>query len=172
MARIGILPTSTAVEIREPDGDVGAIPGATARSAGVMTAQHVRMLDEVFTWFRTHAGDGAPVVIERHADMSQYPTRMEVKALVQAMPRALDMGPQVQALRGELMALHQEMAGAAKGLLAAPATSTDVVDQTARAVLDTVLAQFESLDGRLRHVESVIDTLRMMAEIKGQEAAA
>lgn len=171
MARINFIPSQTGVEVREPDGDVGSFPAASPKSAGVMTAQHVRMLDEVFQWFRTHAGDSAPVVIERHADMSQYPTRTEVKALLQAMPRALDMGPQVQALRGELMALHQEMAGAAKGLLAAPPVSTDVVDQTARAVLDTVLVQFESLDQRLRHVEGVIDALRMVAEIKGQEAA-
>lgn len=171
MARIGVTPTRTSIELREPDGDASTIPAVTPQQAGVMTAQQCRDLEEVVVALRTMSGASAPVIIERPADMSQYPTRMEVKALIQAMPRALDMGPQVQALRSELMALHHEMASNAKGLLAAPSTATDSVDHTARAVLDTVLTQFESLDGRLRHVESVIDALRMVAEIKGQEAA-
>ena len=48
MASIGIIPTKSTIELREPDGDAGTIPGATAAAAGVMTAQQVRQLEEVW----------------------------------------------------------------------------------------------------------------------------
>ncbi len=54
MAAIGVLPTKTCVELKEPDGDKGTIPGATASAAGVMTAQHVRMLEEVYHAVRSN----------------------------------------------------------------------------------------------------------------------
>lgn len=167
MARIGVLPSKTSVELRQPDGAIDTLPAASSASAGVMTAQHVKMLEEVFTWFQTRAGDSAPVIIERSADMSQYPTKLELKAMLQAMPRALDMGPDVSRLRGELMALQSEIIEAAKRALPAPSASTDVVDQTARTVMYETITLYESMDQRLRAVESVIDTLRSVAELKG-----
>lgn len=172
MARIGIVPKQTCIEIREPDGDTGEIPGATLKSAGVMTAQHVRMLEEVFRWFQTSGSTGAPMIIERPGpDMSQYPTKLEVKALLTAMPKMMDMSPQINALRGELLALQSEAAGQSRQLLMAPPVSTDAVDQTARVVLDQIIAGYEALDHRVRQIEAVMDTLRAVADIKAQEAA-
>jgi len=170
MARIGVLPTKTSVELREPDGDAGTIPGATPSNAGVMTARQAQMLEDVWSRLQGGADFSAPVIIERpSADMSQYATKLEVKALLQAIPKAFDMAPQIQAVRGELMALRGEMTGHAAPV-ALPATSGgDVVDQTARRVLEQVIGQFEVLDGRLRQVEAVADTLRMLADVKGQE---
>lgn len=172
MARIGVLPTKTSIELREPDGDVGTIPAASEASAGVMTARHVQMLEQVYA--RLQGGDfaSAPMVIERPMDMSQYATKLEVKQLLTtAMPKVLDMTPQIQALRGELMALQSEASGQARQMLAAPTVSTDAVDQTARVVLDNLLAAYEGLDARVRQIEVVMDTLRTIAEVKAQEAA-
>jgi hypothetical protein len=68
MALIGFMPTATTVEVREPDGDGGTIPGATPRAAGVMTAQQARMLDEA------HAAIGlVPVRPARALDDPQSP---------------------------------------------------------------------------------------------------
>lgn len=167
MARIDVIPTKTSIELREPDGDAGTIPAASRASAGVMTAQQARMLEEVFVWFQTNAGASAPVIIERAPDLSQYATKLELKQMLQAIPRALDMGPDVSRLRGELMALQTEMMDASRRALPAPSMSTDVVDHTARQVLEAMLTQYEALDQRLRSVESVIDTLRSVAEMKG-----
>lgn len=167
MASIGFLPTGKTVEVRDPDGDAGTIPSATARSAGVMTAQHVQMLEEIFTWFLTNAGSGAPVVIERSADMSQYLTKLEARQLLTAIPRAMDMTPEIQRLRGEVMALHDQIGSQSMALLPSPERPGEVVDQTARTVLESVITQFESLDRRLRYIEATFDGLRAVAERKG-----
>ena len=63
MASIGVLPTKTSVELREPDGDKGTIPAATSASAGVMTAAQVKMLETVFQWHQTVAGGGGVIEI-------------------------------------------------------------------------------------------------------------
>lgn len=53
MGKIGVLPTKTSIELRDPDGDAGTIPAATTSAAGVMSAQHVRMLEEVYSAIRS-----------------------------------------------------------------------------------------------------------------------
>jgi hypothetical protein len=171
MARIGVLPTKTTVQLREPDGDAGTIPAATAASAGVMTARYVQMLEELYTRFQ--GGDAAaPVIIERAADTSHLLTKAEAKALLSAVPRAMDMTPALQVLRGEIAALQRDMTDNAQRLLAAPPSSGDVVDRVARDVLDGVIAGFENIDQRLREVEGVVHAIRSLAEIKGVEDAA
>lgn len=63
MASIGVLPTKTSVELREPDGDKGTIPAATSASAGVMTAAQVKMLETVFQWHQTIQSGGGVIEI-------------------------------------------------------------------------------------------------------------
>src|SRR5690606_37355729 len=113
-----------------------------------------------------------PVVIERAADTSHLMTKAEAKALISAIPRSLDMTPALQALRGEIAALQQDMTNNAQRLLAAPPASGEIVDPVARQVLDGVIAGFESLDARLREVEGFVHTIRSLADIKGAEEAA
>lgn len=173
MGRISFIPSKQSVEVREPDGDVGVMPGATAAAAGVMTADYVRRLEEIESRLSQGAG-AAPVIIERGAapDMSQYMTKSEVRALLVAMQKPIDMTPEVSALRGEVAALHAQLQHGAQKMLAAPAQAGEVVDERARAILDGALAGFESLDQRLRAVEAVFDRLSVIAEVKGHESAA
>lgn len=172
MARIGVIPTKTSIELREPDGDAGTIPGATESAAGVMTAQHVRMLEDVYARFRGGDAAAAPVIIERAADTSHLASKAEVRALLSAIPRSMDMTPALQALRSEIAALQQDVVENSHRLLAGPAEAGAVVDPVARQVLDGVIAGFESLDARLREVEGVVHAIRSLAEIKGVEDAA
>jgi len=58
--RIGFTPTATSVEVREPDGDVGIIPAATSRSAGVMTARHAQALEMIERQLAIPGGIAAP----------------------------------------------------------------------------------------------------------------
>lgn len=172
MARIGVLPTKTAVELREPGSDATRIPAATAVSAGVMTAEQCQMLEEVWQSLQGGAGASAPVIIERAADTSHLLTKAEARALISAVPRSMDMTPALQALRGEIAALQRDMTDNAQRLLTASPSSGEVVDPVARQVLDGVIAGFESLDQRLREVEGVVHAIRSLAEIKGVEDAA
>jgi hypothetical protein len=64
---MGFIPTKTSVQARGPEGPQGDIPGATAGSAGVMTADQVRMLETVFQWHQTMQGGGGVVEIIRPA---------------------------------------------------------------------------------------------------------
>jgi hypothetical protein len=179
MARINFVPHKSSVEVREPDGDVGVFPAATAAAAGVMTAQHVQMLEETHRAMHSQGG-GAPVIIERAADTSQFPTRAEVTQLLRAMPQTLSITPEMQALRSQVVALQDQVRGAASGLLAPPAAVGEVVDERARSVLDHLITQFEALDQRLRHledmeprlarIEGIMNALKMVAEVKGAAA--
>lgn len=45
MATIGVMPTATTVQLRDPDGDTGTVPAATPRAAGCMTASHVQRIE-------------------------------------------------------------------------------------------------------------------------------
>ena len=63
MVQLGVLPTKTTIELREPDGDAGTIPAATEASAGVMTAAHVKMLMEVYLLIRQFISDDDPGVV-------------------------------------------------------------------------------------------------------------
>ena len=169
MASIGFIPTKMSVEVREPDGDAGTIPAASRAAAGVMTAQQVAMLEEVFQWFKTHAGTGAPIVIERASDMSQYPTRLEIKQLLsQAMPRVIDTTPEVVALRAQLGNLSEQIRDAARG----PTTIEipEGIDTHARTILEAVIDQMENYDTRLRRVEATLDQLGIFAETRAKEA--
>lgn len=192
MGKIGFLPTRTSVQVREPDGDVGDIPAATAGAAGVMTAQHVQMLDELMRWYQTAKAAAAPVVIERsdpnvsfqvqalrqaleamqrdHAtplqiDTSQFLTKLEARQLLSGLARPVaDMTPEVQALRAEIASL--------RALPSIPqGQASEVVDLRVRAVVEQVLDQFDALDRRLSSVESTINALRQIAEVKSAEAA-
>jgi hypothetical protein len=171
MARIGVIPTKETVQLREPDGDAGTIPAATESAAGVMTAQQVRMLRDVYG--RMQGDSAAPVVIERAADTSHLVTRDEVQALVQAIPRSLDMTPTLAALRSEIESVRREATDNTQRLLSAPQSSpTEIVDPVARQVMDGVIAGLERLDARLREVERFVQTVNALAEIKGSEDAA
>lgn len=89
MAKIGVLPTKTSIELREPDGDAGTLPAATESAAGVMTAQHVKMLAEVWASYR---GGAQPIVIEAAAppvDTSQFVTRAEAAHLMSEVQRRI-----------------------------------------------------------------------------------
>lgn len=89
MAKIGVLPTKTSIELREPDGDAGTLPAATESAAGVMTAQHVKMLSEVWASYR---GGSQPIVIEAEAppvDTSQFVTRAEAAHLMSEVQRRI-----------------------------------------------------------------------------------
>ena len=191
MGAIGFIPTKTSIQVREPDGDSGDIPAATAGQAGVMSARHVQMLEELFRWFQTSQGNSAPVVIERSdpnvalqvqalrqafdamqrdqatpiaLDTSQFLTKVEARALLSNVgARVVDMTPEVQAIRAELASL--------KALPAPQASEAPAVDQVARNVLEQVISQFDGLDARLRSVESTINALRRIAEVKSAEAS-
>lgn len=192
MAAIGFLPTKTSVQVREPDGDCGDIPAASAAAAGVMTARHVQMLEELMRWYQTAQGGGAPVVIERsdpnvtfqvqalrqaleamqrgHAtplqiDTSQFLTKLEARQLLIGAARPIvDVTPEVQAIKAEIATL--------KALPAQAAQDTGpAVDQVARNVLEQMLEQYEHLDRRVASLESTINALRQIAEVKSAEAA-
>lgn len=176
MARINFVPHKSGVEVREPDGDVGLLPAATAAAAGVMTAQHVQMLEEAHRAMHGQGG-ASPVIIERGPDTSQFPTRTEVAQLLRSMPQALSITPEMQALRSQVVALQDQFRGVSAGLLAPPPGPSDLVDERARSVLDHLITQFEALDQRLRHVEDmeprlariegILNALKMVAEVKG-----
>lgn len=170
MPDIGIIPTRTSIQLREPDGDAGTIPAATPSSAGCMTADQARQLQELYTWHRTHAGTGAPVIIETQADTSNYVDRLELRAMLQQLPRALDTTPQIAALRSQVESLSRMIGDESRILLPAP-KSDDTVDRTARGIIEAVITNFEALEQRVRVVEHVIDTLKAVAEYKAGEAA-
>lgn len=172
MSSIGFIPSKTSVQVREPDGDSGTIPGASRASAGVMTAQQCAMLEEVFQWFQTQSGSGAPVIIERAADTSRFPTREEVRQLMQAaLPRLADATPEVRALRQQVEHLTQNMQQS-RGLPSPETGNSSATDTVAREVIETVIVQMESMDQRLRRIESVLDTLGHLAELKSMEGKA
>lgn len=158
MTRVVFQPTPVGVEVRALDGSsVDAFPVASAKSAGVMTASQATMLEEVFAWFRSASTSAAPVVIERSADMAQYPTRAEVAQLVQtAVPRML---PDLAGLRGQVMALRAEVQTQQTPVLLPP-PAADL--ELARTV--------EDLSARLQAVETVIEALRVMVEDTPAEA--
>lgn len=166
MARIGFMPSRTSVEVRDPDGDVGTIPAATEGAAGVMTAQHVRLLEEVATWRRQQAEVVTPAmtIIERPTpDLSRFATREELRALA---PQPPDLQEIAAAVRALVVADH----------VPAPAVldqgSGEIVDQTAREVLSGVVEAYRALDARLQAVEQIIAHLRTVAAEQTRRAAA
>lgn len=171
MARIGFVPNKTSMEVREPDGDTGQIPAATEVAAGIMTARHVQMLEEVYAALRSQGG-GAPMIIERpSADTSQFLTKLEARQLLQQIPRTLDMGPEVRALRSQVAELYDQLSGSSRQLLAAPDAPAATVDATARQVLDGVISGMDGIEQRLRSVEQVISVLRHVADAKAERVA-
>jgi hypothetical protein len=172
VASIGFIPTKTSIEVREPDGDAGTIPASTPSNAGCMTAEQAKQLLELWQWHRTHVGTGAPVIIEHAVDTSDFVNRLELKAMIQQLPRALDATPQITALRARIDDLSQRLNSEARSALPAPADgSIKAVDEAARNVLDVVLVQYEALDERVRRLEGIIETLKQVAEAKAEEAA-
>lgn len=121
MAKIGVIPTKTSIELRESDGDAGTLPAATESAAGVMTAQHVRMLSEVWSSYR---GGSQQIVIETPAalvDTSQFVTRSEATQLLAEVQRRIPpplplkvipapsaMDQQVAALREAVARMQQD----------------------------------------------------------------
>lgn len=171
MARIGFIPNKTSMEVREPDGDTGQIPAATETAAGIMTARHVQMLEEVYAAMRSQCGS-APMIIERPwPDTSQFLTKLEARQLLQQIPRAMDMAPEVMALRSQVAELYDQISGTSRQLLAAPDTSAATVDATARQVLEGVISGMDGIEQRLRSVEQVITVLRHVADAKAERVA-
>ncbi len=60
---MGCIPTKTSVELRGPEGSIGSIPAASEASAGVMTAEHVKMLQAIYTWHQTEKSSGVVEII-------------------------------------------------------------------------------------------------------------
>lgn len=168
MSSIGFIPTKTAILVREPDGDAGTIPAATEAAAGVMTARHVQMLEEVYQMMHQNS---SAVVIERPADTSQFLTKLEAKALIQQLPKVMETPPEVRALRLQLDELHDKVLSAGRMALGAPeAQQGSPVDAVARQILEGVISGMEAIDNRLSRVESVLETITQVAERKARVA--
>jgi hypothetical protein len=97
-------------------------------------------------------------------------TKVEARELLARLPRALDATPQISALRQQVADLSHRMSGQGTQAITGPAASSEVVDVTARRVLEGVITQFEALDERLRRIETVIRTLEHVAELKAEAA--
>lgn len=172
MADIGVIPTRTSIQLREPDGDAGTIPAATPSAAGCMTADQAKQLIELWQWHRAHVGGGNAVIIEQAADTSNFVDRLELKAMLQKLPAAMDSTPQIQALRAQVDSLSRRLTDEARAALPAPSDGQGpAVDQTARNVLDVVLTSYEALELRVRDLETIIARLTAIAETKAEEAA-
>lgn len=146
MATIGILPTKNSIELREPDGDVGTIPAATARSAGCMTADHVQRLDEV--WAR--------------ATMSAMPMNLPVPS------RNVDVSPAVSALKLQVETLMDQIGRQARDSLQSQGGG-EMIDAQARDVCQVIITQMEAMDQRVRQLETVIERMSVMADMKAIE---
>ena len=118
MAQLGILPTKTTVELREPDGDAGTIPAATEASAGVMTAGHVKMLREVYQRVQQNGDNITALTLPGTVpDLTQYVTRSEVQQVLSRLPalqaqqqphrEPIDITPRVNALEQAITKLRQ-----------------------------------------------------------------
>lgn len=102
---LGFLPTKTGVELRGPNGGA-TLPAATAMQAGVMTAEHVKMLERLHTWHRTAATalPGQTVVLEREPEpIDLTPLREEMaQRLTDVLSKIqADVSRQIEAVRQE-----------------------------------------------------------------------
>lgn len=99
MPSIGVIPTKTTLELREPDGDAGTIPAATESAAGCMTAAHVRQLAEVYGRV---VSDGMQIAAWHVPDMAGFVTRddlrMALAAVVKPDPRIAVLEDRIKAL--------------------------------------------------------------------------
>lgn len=127
---MGCLPTKTSVELRGGAGEAATLPAATAVSAGVMTAEHVKMLEKLFALHRTGgngAAAGQTVVIEREAEpVDLTPLREEMALRLADVLSKIqgDVSRQIGAVRDET----KQLIGAIKiepPSVPAPAVSYD-----------------------------------------------
>jgi hypothetical protein len=133
-----------------------------------MSGRQAEMLREVWEAVKS---DGGAVVIERAADTSQFLTKIEARHLLSQIPNALPSPREIADLRAQVAILSGQVSSESTALLAAPASNGEMVDATARRVIDGIITQFESLDRRLSRVESVLETLGAVAEMKASQAA-
>lgn len=96
MADIGVLPSKTSVSITSSNGENGTIPAATPSAAGVMTAEHVKKLERVYSAIETGTVHLEPIVIE--APQPRAPvdavTRGELRTVVAEIQRTISATPQ------------------------------------------------------------------------------
>lgn len=104
MADIGAIPTKTTVRITSTTGDFGTIPAATEASAGVMTAHHVKSLNQVLAWGMLNG-----LAPAEPADTSNLVRREEVAAAIRVV--AEQHAPQIEKLTAEIAALRSRPAG-------------------------------------------------------------
>lgn len=108
MADIGAIPTKTTVRITSTTGDFGTISAATESAAGVMTANHVKSLNQVLAWGMLNG-----LAPAEPADTSNLARRDEVAAALRVV--AEHHTPQIEKLMGEIAALRSRPAGDASG---------------------------------------------------------
>lgn len=175
MADLGAIPMKTCVEVTTTDGQNGTIPGATATAAGVMTAEHVKMLDELWKVHRTKASQGSsPVVVHQRApeiDTSQFATRMELDQALASIPRhAPDLSAPMQALRQRVESLARQVSDMPAQAEAPPVVvhqegaDGEVVDRRAREILQGVIRGMADVDDRVGDIERKIATLKLVAK--------
>lgn len=155
MAKIGVLPTKTSIELREPDGDAGTLPAATESAAGVMTAQHVKMLAEVWASYR---GGAQPIVIEAAAppvDTSQFVTRAEAAHLMSEVQRRIPPPVPLKVVSAP-SAVDQQVAAlreAVARMQAAP------VDEAMAARIERLERDHQAIVAEINDLRRIIDAI-------------
>lgn len=108
------------------DGSTKSLPPATRSAAGVMTVDHVEMLEDVYQRVIQAGSDAAGLIPHLPADMSEFVTRAEVREALDRFknmqvpqPRAvepIDVTPiksRVQALEGQISQMRSIQPAAA-----------------------------------------------------------
>ena len=156
---MGFIPTKTSVQARGPEGPQGDIPGATRASAGVMTADQVRMLETVFQWHQTVAGGGGVIEIITPAPAASPVGVAQLEAIRQGfgtvsqrvadLERAMAAPRPVEAVVPEGADVSERLAYAEQNIAA-----NDHKIATVAAALDQIAALVEGALQRIEFVES------------------
>jgi len=159
----GALPTRTSVVVTDTRGDQATIPAATETAAGVMTAEQVRQLEALWRVHQTQAGP--TVIIEPSRPDPNLVTREQLVKALQAMP-----APDVLPLERRIADLSARMAA-----LPAPTSDSGPLRSTVEQIIEQMRhdqAELDSLGARVKRLESMLDALAQLAEIKAATADA
>ena len=167
MASIGFLPTASTVEVREPDGDGGTIPAATARAAGVMTARHVRVLEAAERALAIP--EGLPPAANMDTPLlpapQPEPTPGELRAVSTALARIDAVEAQFNELRRDAMApvaAIEEIAGRVAALEQQPVPPATPPPAYGIASVETdpmAVSRIGQLEHRATDTEARIDAI-------------
>lgn len=166
MATIGVIPTKTSIELRDPDGDAGTLPAATESAAGVMTAQHVKMLEEAW---RAYRQGGSTVIVGQRAvpvDTSHFMTRDDVlrlvgEAVVDTVPHATPQSLAHLATRDEVAAL----ARAVDEIPALPNVANEQLLQRLVTMIDAANQRTDALEARFEGLVTTVEHILRVAKI-------